>query len=70
MSRQATLLLGLEPEPQRLRQASKASANPTPLKKIKKEAGKPLGRIKINEPPPQDPASTPPSGPRKGIPIY
>jgi hypothetical protein len=47
----------------------KATANPTPQKKAKKAAGKSLGEIKINEHAPKSPASTPPSGPRKGIPI-
>jgi hypothetical protein len=48
----------------------KATANPTPQKKAKKATGKSSSGIKINEPVPKAPASTPPSGPRKGIPVH
>jgi hypothetical protein len=42
----------------------KATANPSPQKKA---TWKPLGGFQINKP---APALTPPSGPRKGIPIH
>jgi hypothetical protein len=48
----------------------KATANPTPQKKAKKTTGESLSRIKINESVPKASALTPPSGPRKGIPIH
>jgi hypothetical protein len=41
----------------------KATANPTPQKKAKKVAGKPLGGIKINKPVSTAPTLTPPSAP-------
>jgi hypothetical protein len=47
----------------------KATTNLTPQKKAKKVVGKSLGGLMINEPAPMIPASTPPSGPRKGITI-
>jgi hypothetical protein len=47
----------------------KAAANLTPQKKVKKIMGRSAGGIKINEPAPQTPALTPPSGPRRKIPI-
>jgi hypothetical protein len=53
-------------------QASKRKApiNPSYQKKAKKAPGKPLGEIKISELKPKAPALTPPSGTRKGIPIF
>jgi hypothetical protein len=48
----------------------KATTNPTPQKKAKKAIGKSSSGIKINEPVPKASASTPPSGPRKGILIH
>jgi hypothetical protein len=48
----------------------KATANLTPQKKAKKAMGKSAGGIKINEPTPKAPASTPPSGPRQKILIH
>jgi hypothetical protein len=48
----------------------KATTNPTPQKKAKKTTGKSPSGIKINEPVPKASTSTPPSGPRKGIPIH
>jgi hypothetical protein len=48
----------------------KASTTPTPQKTAKKSSRKSLGGIKINEPMPQKPASTPLSGPRNGVPIF
>jgi hypothetical protein len=47
----------------------KAPINPSPLKKAKKTAGKPSGGIKITGTKQKAPASTPPSGIQKGIPI-
>jgi hypothetical protein len=47
----------------------KATANPTPPKKARKTTGKSTCWIKINEPTPNVPASTPPLGPRWKIPI-
>jgi hypothetical protein len=48
----------------------KATANPTPQKKAKKVAGKYSSGIKINEPAPKAPTSTPPLGPQQKIPIH
>jgi hypothetical protein len=48
----------------------KATANKTPQKKANKTTGKSSSGIKINEPVPKASASTPPSGPQKGILIY
>jgi hypothetical protein len=47
----------------------KATANPTPQKKAKKAMGRSSSGIRIDEPAPKAPASTPPSGPRLKIPI-
>jgi hypothetical protein len=48
----------------------KATTNPT-QKKAKKATGKSFSGLKINEPAPRaPPAPTPPSGPRKRIPIH
>jgi hypothetical protein len=47
----------------------KATTNLTPQKKAKKAAGRSAGGIKINEPAPKAPTSTPLSGPQHGIPI-
>jgi hypothetical protein len=47
----------------------KAAAKPTPQKKAKKATGRSSGGIKINEPAPKAPASTPPSGRQPKIPI-
>jgi hypothetical protein len=47
----------------------KAPIDPSPHKKAKKAARKPLGGIKISGPTQKAPSSTPPSGIRKGIPI-
>jgi hypothetical protein len=43
----------------------KVTANPIPQKKARKTMGKHAGKIKINEPAPNAPALTPPSGPQK-----
>jgi hypothetical protein len=48
----------------------KANANPTLQKKAKKSIEKSSSKIKINEPAPKAPTSTPLLGPRKGIPIH
>jgi hypothetical protein len=48
----------------------KATTNSTPQKKAKKATGRSSSGIKINEPMPKTSALTPPSGPRKGIPIH
>jgi hypothetical protein len=49
----------------------KATVNPTPRKKAKKATGKSASEIKINEAATKaSPALTPPSGPRKNIPIH
>jgi hypothetical protein len=47
----------------------KATVNLTPQKKAKKNTGRSAGRNKINEPALKTSASTPPSGPRRKIPI-
>jgi hypothetical protein len=47
----------------------KAPIDPSFQKKAKKAPRKPLGGIKISDPKPKAPASTPPSGTQKGIPI-
>jgi hypothetical protein len=47
----------------------KATANPTPQNKARKTMGKSAGGIKIKEPSPNAPASTPPSGPQSKISI-
>jgi hypothetical protein len=47
----------------------KVPANLTPPKKARKTIGKSAAGIKINEPAPNAPASTPPSGPRRKISI-
>jgi hypothetical protein len=48
----------------------KAAANPTPQKKAKKATGRSSGGIKINEPAPKAPSSSPPLGSRLKIPIH
>jgi hypothetical protein len=48
----------------------KAAANPTPQKKAKKATGRSSSEIKIDEPAPKAPASTPPSGPPQKILIH
>jgi hypothetical protein len=48
----------------------KVITNLTPQKKAKKATGRSSSGIKINEPAPKAPASTPPSGPRQRIPIH
>jgi hypothetical protein len=48
----------------------KPTTNPTPPKKVRKVMGKSSGRIKINEPSPKAPASTPPSSPQQKILIH
>jgi hypothetical protein len=47
----------------------KSPIDPNPPKKAEKIIGKPLGGIKITGPKQHAPASTPPSGTRKGIQI-
>jgi hypothetical protein len=48
----------------------KATTNLTPQKKAKKAMGISSSGIRINEPTPKAPASTPPSGPQPKIPIH
>jgi hypothetical protein len=48
----------------------KVTADTTPQKKAKKVMGRSIGGVKINEPTPKSPASTPPPGPQQRIPIH
>jgi hypothetical protein len=71
MSKRVTLTLEPVLVPQRLEPAS-VKQLPTRLlrKKAKKAMGRSSGKIRIDEPTPKAPASTPPSGPRPKILIH